>query len=115
MIRACCQEMVPACRAARVKGRAVVSRWEVDSSDAAFGSLTVRTQASSAMAAISWAVFSCGDSAGGVSAVVPSRNSVVVKTFKAAVLASSREMTARRSREPSTPWRSGSGPAGSSR
>ncbi len=53
--RACCQEMVPSCNADRVNGKAVVSSRDSASSAPAVRSLIVRTQATSATTAISWA------------------------------------------------------------
>ncbi|CAH0306193.1 hypothetical protein SRABI26_04695 [Arthrobacter sp. Bi26] len=70
MIRACCQEIVPACSAARASGSAVVSARESDRRAPAVRSLTVRTQATSATMAMAWAVRSGGDAAGGASAPV---------------------------------------------
>ncbi len=69
MIRACCQEIDPAPRAFRVSGSAVVRARLSARSAAEARSLTVRTQASSATRAISWAARSCADAAGGAKAL----------------------------------------------
>ena len=114
MIRACCQEIVPACKAARVSGSAVVKAWHSDRRAPAERSLTVRTHATSATTAISWAVCSCGDAAGGAKALAARTYSAASRTFNAAVRASSRATSASPSRQASARSRNGSsrrGPA----
>ena len=113
MIRACCHEIVPACRAARVSGSAVVSAWQSDRRAPADRSLTVRTHATSATTAISWAVCSCGDAAGGASAPAACTYSAASRTFSAAVRASSRATSASPSRQASASSRNGSSRRGS--
>lgn len=111
-IRACCQEIVPACSAASVSGRFVVSARESDTRAPAVRSLTVRTQATSATVAISWAVLSCGDAAGDANNLLASTYSAVSLTFRAAVPASCRANSARASRQSSASSRSGSASGG---
>ena len=64
MILACCHEIVPACSAENVNGRAVARTCASPSRAPAVRSLTVRAHATSATTAISCPVWSSGDSAG---------------------------------------------------
>ena len=114
MIRACCHEIVPDCRAPKVSGSAVVNAWQSDRKAPAERSLTVRTHAISATTAISRAVCSCGDTAGGANAVAARTYSAASRTFNAAFRASSRATSASPSRQASAKSRNGSsrrGPA----
>ncbi len=111
MIRACCQERSPACSAARVRGRVVVSSRACPSSAAADRSETVRTHATSAMTDISCAVHSRGEAAGPASAVEHSANPAARCTFRAASMASARADAASPSRHASAWSRKGSAPS----
>ena len=73
-------------------------------------SLTVRTHATSAVMAISWAVRSCGDTAGAAIAVAASAYSAARCTFRAAISASTRDASASPSRHASARSRRGSPP-----
>ncbi|MCB5274951.1 hypothetical protein BJG92_02489 [Arthrobacter sp. SO5] len=115
MIRACCHETVPACRAARVSGSAVVNVWESDRRAPAVRSLTVRTHATSATTAISRTVHSCGDAAGDANAAVACTYSAASRTFNAATPASSRATPASPSKQASAKSRNGSSQNGSAR
>ena len=110
MIRACCHETDPACKAARVSGSAVVRACDSASRAPADRSLTVSTHATSATRAISRAVCSCGDAAGGAKAVAARTYSAASRTFNAAARASSRATSASPSKHASAKSRNGSAP-----
>jgi hypothetical protein len=101
MTLACCHEMLPASKAARVSGRVLVSSRDSDSNAPALRSLTVRTHATSATTAISWAVFSCGEAAGAARAAAFSAYAAARCTLTAAIIASARADSASPSRHSS--------------
>ncbi|BCW67253.1 hypothetical protein NicSoilB4_20160 [Arthrobacter sp. NicSoilB4] len=115
MILACCQDSVPACRAPKVSGSAAVNACDSVSRALAERSLTVRTHATSATKAISWAVRSCGDAAGGTNALAALTYSARSRTFKAAERASRLANSANPSKHASATSRNGSPPNGSGR
>ncbi len=105
MTRACCHEMTPLCRADRVSGREVVSVWDWFSSAPAARSPMVRTQATSAVTAIScaWA-----DAPGEATAWAVSAYFTAARAFNPANRASTPAAPERMSRHVSPRPRNGS-------